>query len=111
MKLSKKYKENKAILIDEEKLKDFDRFLNGFFSRRKYKCICSDDSELEFNDLQEILDYENPDFRKIIEIEIYADNKTDTSSLNFVYHEFRIELGGPWRDQTLKYSIDSKDVG
>ncbi len=113
MKLNKEFKENKAVVVDEQKLKYFDSFLSEHFSRKKYRCDCIDNTIIEFDNLNEVIEYENPDFRRIKSIEIFGDNESSENKYAsdiYLYPDFRIELGGNWPFQTLKYTIRSTDI-
>jgi hypothetical protein len=113
MTINKEFKENKAVFIDEQNLIYFDSFLAKNFKRIKYRCKCSDETEIEFDNLNQVIEYENPSFRKIISIEVFADNESNNDrflSNILLYSEFRIEFGGDWSFQTLKYRINSKEL-
>jgi hypothetical protein len=61
-----------AILAKQEHLKLLDTFLQENFSEIDYKATCNDGTKLSVANLDRLLEYENPDFRKLDTITIEA---------------------------------------
>jgi hypothetical protein len=67
-----------------------DEFLRGEFSTVTYKASLEDGTDLQPSTVKDILDYENPDFARILSVTIDAKQR-NTSSVD----ESRIVLGSP----------------
>jgi hypothetical protein len=112
MKLSKTYIEKKAILIDESELLQLKKFLDKNYSRIKYSARCIDDTNIDFKNFEDLIEYENPDFRKITSLNIYADNEEENEKFDTLIRisaEFQIEIGSRYSSQTLEYRLNSND--
>lgn len=111
MKLSKLHIENKAILLEESEMIQLKKFFEKNYSRVYYSAKCIDDTKIDFDNFDDLIEYENPDFRKIISLIIYADNKTEESNdvLSRYGAEFEINIGSKYSSQTLEYRLNSDD--
>jgi hypothetical protein len=114
MEIRKNYKENKSIYIKEEHLKYFQSFLKSYYKNINFKVKCNDDTIIEFENLNELLSFENPDFRKIITVEIFADNEDSDSKyyrpFSIGNDGFHIKLGSNHDFETLSYDFMFKDL-
>jgi len=70
MKSTKHLKIRHPIIIRPNDLQGIVSFLSSMFTEVKYKATCSDDTEFEPADLDELLAYENPSFRRLKAVQI-----------------------------------------
>ncbi len=74
-----------SIIVYPEDIKYFDEFLRKNFQDIKYEVLCEDETKLKPANLGELLEYENPDFKKIASITCEASNKqNDNDSVEIV---------------------------
>jgi hypothetical protein len=64
-----------AIVVFPDDLKYFDEFLRKNFKTVTYEAVCSDETKLKPTNLNELLEYENPDFKRITSITCKASNE------------------------------------
>lgn len=76
MKSTKNTSSGQAILVTPDDLTHLEDFLKKHFSELAYSVTCEDGTRLEPTNLQDILDYENPTFRRIATIVIVASDGT-----------------------------------
>ena len=72
MKGSRNYSGQKAILVTVDKLRYLDRFLSSKFDGVHYTAYCVDDTKLSPESFEELLQYENPSFKRITGLRIVA---------------------------------------
>jgi hypothetical protein len=74
-----------SVIVYPEDIKYFDEFLRKNFQKIRYEILCEDETKLKPANLNEILEYENPDFKKIASITFEASNeKNDNDSVEIV---------------------------
>lgn len=114
MEIKKSHSENKAVYVREDELQYFHEFLSEMFANVNYRARCVDDSTIEFKSLEELLSYENPDFRKIKCIEIFGDNEDSSSKYYNPYvsfkNNFEFSLGSKYSSQTMSYDFHFNDL-
>lgn len=54
-----------AIVVWPDDLRYFDGFLRKSFENIEYGAVCDDETKLKPIDLDELLEYENPDFKRL----------------------------------------------
>lgn len=59
-----------AIVIKPQDLTYIDQFVRKHCKTVSYRAYCSDSTEIEFESLQDVLDYENPGFKRIVTLEV-----------------------------------------
>lgn len=114
MDINKTYRECKALYVSDEELKYFHIFLSDNFANINYRVKCNDDASIVFTNLEELLSYENPDFRKIICIEIICDNEDITKEFYRPFiafkNYFQISLGSEYSSRTLSYTFNFNEI-
>ena len=61
-----------AVVVWPDDLRHFDSFLRKNFTKVEYKAACEDDTKLKASGLTDLLEYENPDFKRLVSITINA---------------------------------------
>lgn len=114
MEIAKAYSENKAVYVRHEELRYLHEFLTNSFSNVSYSANCIDDSTIHFNNIEELLSFENPNFRKIRSLEIYGDNEDGESKFYKPYltykNNLRIILGDKHMTSTISYKFNLNDL-
>lgn len=72
MKLTKSIKFKHALLISQEDLRRFDEYVANEIGAITYEVTCNDGAEFSPSNLDELLSYENPSFRRIDAIAMRA---------------------------------------
>jgi hypothetical protein len=83
------------LIIRSDDLQYIDHFLAGTFMEIRYKATCSDNTEFELTDLNELLSYENPNFRRLKTVQIKGSGlkgKDEPDSLSRVFPPNQVEL-------------------
>lgn len=101
-----------ALLIKEDDL----RYLQSYLARTfddgiAYHARCLDGTELRFEDIEDLISYENPKFRRVVEIAMEC-RHGDKLSLDLqvgVTYSFFLDL--PFRRESAIYTIYSDDDG
>lgn len=74
-----------SVVVYPEDLTYFDDFLRNSFNTIEYTAICEDGTEIRPNSLNELLEYENPDFKRIASITINAlDGQSSGDSVEII---------------------------
>ncbi len=81
-----KYIYKKAIILTEQRMRELHEILMNYFDKIKYKAIIESGSEIEFNGIDELVDYDNHLERKIQKIEITC-QKRDTINITMLFIE------------------------
>jgi hypothetical protein len=106
MKIKKTNKIHSAVYVDPENFIYFHKFLNSYFKLIKYEVRCNDHSIIIFKSVEELLDYENPDFKRIVRIDIACSNEEDSNFIR-IFPEFSFSLGSTLTP--IEYSINFTD--
>lgn len=92
---------NYAIIISDNTLKEIDDFIKTQYEYVKYSFATSDGAEYDINDIRDILNYQNPDQRKIVKIIIKANHKESLFS-----SQFNLLI----LDQNIAYKVISYEI-
>lgn len=87
MKGERTYKSKKAILVTSDKLRYLDKFLSLKFDTISYTAYCIDDTKLLPESFDELLQYENPTFKRITGLRIKSFSEKQKA-------ELEVHLGG-----------------
>jgi len=100
-----------ALLIDEKNLRELLKFISEKYEKVEIIVKCNDGSSLETEDIEEILSFENSNYRKIISITITGRNspeeKLSFSIINDLSKDI-ISIGSPFFEPTAEYTVISK---
>ena len=64
-----------SIVVWPDDLRYFDNFLRRSFRKVEYEAVCEDDTKLKATGLTDLLEYENPDFKRLASIAINASDE------------------------------------
>lgn len=97
------YGTDHTIIVDEENLRFLHRFLKQYYSHIKYSCKCIDKTPISFDTFKELLQYENPTFKKITQISIYGYNNPNNN-----HPDLEIVLGtNNWYEPVASYTLNT----
>lgn len=101
-----------ALLIDEKNLRELFEFISNKYEKVEITIKCSDKSLLETKDIEEILSFENSNYRKIISITITGRNslkeKLSLSIVNDISRNI-VDVGNPFFGPTAEYTVISEE--
>lgn len=107
-----------AIVVWPDDLRYFDSFLRKSFAKVEYGATCEDDTKLKASGLADVLEYENPDFKRLASITINASDgqplgdsveivigkagifSSDTANVRFRFKDIKQQY--PIEDEVLK---------
>lgn len=109
-----------SVIVYPEDIKYFDEFLRKNFQNIQYEIQCEDGTKLKPTNLNEILEYENPDFKRIGSITFKASNEqnkkdsveiiigkaglglfsSDTAMIRFYFSDIKRQI--PIEDEIMK---------
>jgi multisubunit Na+/H+ antiporter MnhF subunit len=99
MKTSIPRKIKHSLLVEAEEFSSLWTFISSRYGEVKAVAECNDKTELDTEDISDILNFENPNYRKITSITISAQNS---------YNEtLRVQIGGQW-PQAAKFNLESQ---
>ena len=100
-----------ALLIDEKNLRELFEFISNKYEKVEIIIKCNDASFLETKDIEEILSFENSNYRKIISITITGRNsleeKLSFSIINNLSRDI-ISVGYPFFEPTAEFTVSSE---
>jgi len=101
-----------AMLIDENNLSGLFKFISEKYEKVEIITKCNDGSLLETKDIEEILSFENPNYRKIISVTITGRNSPEERlSFSTIINNFSwdiISLDLPFWESTAELTIISE---
>jgi len=100
-----------ALLIDEKNLRELFEFISNKYEKVEITIKCNDKSLLETKDIEEILSFENSNYRKIISITITGRNSLEERlSFSIVNDLSRniLDVGYPLFGPTAEYTVISE---
>ena len=106
MRSSKEKKFKHAILIWPKDIEYFDGFLCEHFSEVNYSAQCVDGTSLAPDDLEQLLEYENPNFRRISSLRIVATNGDDKNDETII----KIDGDSSFLSGTVKVYFEFSDL-
>lgn len=115
MRIHGKIQFKEAIIVDKKLLTDLEAVILSFFKKVIYKCKLCNDDNIEFESLEELLNYQNNKSRKIVSLEI----KFDCNKINFgptfsMYNGYRCTVSGEYEvydsDMSILFSEKVKRV-
>lgn len=103
---SRPYKYRHALLIKPGDIKYLEKFLVNTFEEVDYVARCIDDTKIPFPSVKEILDYENPSFKRITSLEIEARSKESS----YTYLDLKIGSDSLSFRSTAEFFLMYKDI-
>jgi|WetSurMetagenome_2_1015567.scaffolds.fasta_scaffold00195_28 hypothetical protein len=94
-----------SIVVWPDDLKYLDNFLKKTFTKIEYEASCEDDTKLKPESLSDLLEYENPDFKRVSSITINAYTEPSNDKV-----EIQIGKAGFMSNKTGIISLSFSDV-
>ncbi|MGZ5437988.1 MAG: hypothetical protein ACXWID_04070 [Pyrinomonadaceae bacterium] len=92
-----------ALLVEADDLISLVKFLNSRYANLKITAECNDDSEIESEAVDEIINFENPNYRKIKNLDIKAHSSLDERL------SIRIRSGWPLTGTTVNVTSENDE--
>lgn len=96
-----------AIIVDKKLLEELEKVILNFFDRVSYSCKLYNDSRIDFESLEELLNYENPKIRKIMRLSItfgYSGEIVFEPSIAF-FSSYKYTVQGNYQNENLDESV------
>lgn len=104
---SRPYEYKHALLIKPDDIKYLEQFLSSNFEVVEYIARCVDGTKIPFFSIEEILDYENPSFKRITSLEIEARSRKASNT----YLDLKIGVVSSFIfDSTAQFMLMYKDL-
>ncbi|MGI8656663.1 MAG: hypothetical protein ACR2LC_15775 [Pyrinomonadaceae bacterium] len=90
-----------SLLIEGEELTSLYSFIHSKYSEAEITAECNDDSQLETEEISDIINFDNPNYRRITSITINARNSYEET--------LRIRINSAWFSEPVQFTIKSQN--
>lgn len=90
-----------SLLIEPEELNSLYSFIRSKYNNAEIAAECNDDSQIETEEISDIINFENPNYRKITGITLSARNSYEDT--------LRLRINSSWPSDPATFTINSQN--